>query len=74
MSAKQKDVGSSPAHDQNFFRHVSKGSPFNFLFCKKMDVQKLPKGPFYIFRHYATYRIPKKSDFFPRAGTVEENT
>ena len=31
-----------------------------FLFCKRMDVQKLPKGPFYIFRHYATYRRPKK--------------
>ena len=27
-----------------------------FLFCKRMDVQKLPKGPFYISRHYATYR------------------
>ena len=55
-----------------------------------MDVQKLPKGPllqrdlFYIFRHYATYETKKKSkkifkksdffQFFPHAGTVEENT
>ena len=76
MSAKQKDVDSSPAHDQKlfyagFFRlgetffpnflNVSKGSPFLFfLFCKRMDVQKFTKAPLYIFRHYATYRRPKK--------------
>ena len=69
------------------FLNVSKGSPFNFfLFCKTMDVQKLPNAPFYIFRHYATHRRPKKfrqnfrkfSDFFfqffRNVGTVEENT
>ena len=40
-----------------------------------------PRVPFYIFRHYATYRRPKKigtmrltGEFFPHAGTVEENT
>ena len=92
MSAKQKDVGSSPAHDQKFFCRVfrlcetffanflmsPKSLPFIFfLFCKRTDVQKLPKGPFYIFRHYATYRRPEKIgffQFFPHVGTVEENT
>ena len=73
----QKDVGSSPALNQNFliagyfglvrliFANSFKGlqrAPFNFfLFCKRIDVQKLPKPPFfYIFRHYATYRRPKQ--------------
>ena len=75
MSVKQKDVGSNPAHDQKifyagffrlgetFFRNflMSPKPPFIFfLFCKRIDVQKLPKATFYIFRHYATYRIPKK--------------
>ena len=75
MYAKQKDVGSSPAHDQKFFVQVFrlcetffrkffkclKGPPFIFfLFCKTMDVQKLPKAPFNIFRNYATYRRPRK--------------
>ena len=34
----------------------------NFLiFCNRMDVQKIPRGPpFYIFRHYATYRRLQK--------------
>ena len=74
MSVKQKDVGSSPAHDQKFFVQVffrlgetffrkffvSKGPPLHFfLFCKRMYVQKLQKTPFYIFRHYTTYRRPK---------------
>ena len=53
-----------------------------FLFCKRKDVQKFPKSSFYIFRHYATYRRSKKFrkkfemflQFFPHAGTVEENT
>ena len=60
MSAKQKDVGSSPAHDQNFFVQVlfrlgetffaifymsPKGPRFIFfLLCKRMGVQKLPKA------------------------------
>ena len=37
-------------------------SPINFLiFCNRMDVQKITKGPpFYIFRHYATYRRLQK--------------
>ena len=65
------------------FFNVSKGSPLHFfLFCKRMDVQKLQRALFYIFRHYATYRRPKKFEkkfgfffqFFPHAGTVEENT
>ena len=31
--------------------------PINFWFCNRLDVQKIPKRPpFYIFRHYATYR------------------
>ena len=44
------------------FFYCSKGSRINFLiFCNRMDVQKIPKGsPFYIFRHYATYRILQK--------------
>ena len=55
--------------------------PSFFLLCKRMDVQKLPKAPFYIFQQYATYRRPKKIEkkfqelhFFPHVGTVEENT
>ena len=51
-----------------------KGLPINFLiFCNRMDVQKIPKGnPFYVFRHYATYRrlqknFEKRSEkFFPQ--------
>ena len=50
-----------------------------------MVVQNLPKGPLHIFRHYATYRRPKKYlktskkiriffQFFSHVGTVEENT
>ena len=78
MSAKQKDVGSSPAHDQKIFCAVffsawgdiilqifllsPKGPPFIFfLFSKRMCIQKLPKAPLYFFRHYVTYRKPKKN-------------
>ena len=49
-----------------------------------MNVQKLTKAHFYIFRHYATYRRRKKVrkkifekilfQFFSQAGTLEENT
>ena len=46
-----------------------------------MDVQKLPNAPFYICRHYATYRGPKKIKkflifflFFPLVGFAQENT
>ena len=70
-------MGSGLALNQNFFVHVisalrdffrhifqmSPKGPLNFsLFCKKLDVQIIPKGPpFYIFWHYATYRrLPKK--------------
>ena len=44
--------------------------PSLLIFCNRMDVQKIPKRPpFYIFRHYATYRklqkkFEKKSEFF----------
>ena len=91
MSAKQKDVGSSPAHDQkffvqffsawwdfrNFFKCLQRVPLHFFLFCKRMDVQKLPKAPFYIFRNYATYRGPKKWKEIRKKiskKTVEENT
>ena len=64
------------------FSNVSKGSPLHFfLFFQRMDIQKLPNAPFYICRHYATYRGPKKIQkknifflFFPHVGFVEENT
>ena len=70
-SAKQKDVSSSLALDQNFFVHVISAlwdffaiflmSPKGFfLFCRRMDVQKIAKAPFHIFRHYATYGDFKK--------------
>ena len=99
MSAKQQDVDSSPVHDQkifcagffgfvnfffaNFFND-SKRSPLHFsLFCKTMDVQKLPKGPLLHFSALCdlpeTKKIEKikKNGFFqlfPHACTVEENT
>ena len=43
-----------------------KGPPFIFfLFRKRMDVEKQPKGPFYIFRYNATYqKLQKKSKKF----------
>ena len=61
------------------FLNVSKGSPFFFsYFAKKMFVQKLPKAPFYIFRHYVTYRRLQKNRFFFNfyllRGALEENT
>ena len=102
MSAKQKDVGSSPAHDQEFFVQVffglmrlfsqfflmcPKDPPFIFsYFAKEWMVKNSQRVPFYIFRHYATYRRPNKYfekkfkknriffQFFSHAGTVEENT
>ena len=62
----------------SFFRHCETDFfPKFFLlfhqfliFCNRMDVQKIPKRPFfYIFRHYETYRklqkkIRKKIGFF----------
>ena len=55
-----------------------KGPPFIFfLFCKRMDVEKQPKGPFYIFRYNATYqKLQKKFKKFLEVflGTVEEST
>ena len=60
----------------------SKGPPSFFSILQKNGCSKTSKGPlFNIFRHYATYRRPKKIkkvriffQFFPHAGTVEENT
>ena len=75
MSAKQKDVSSSPSHDQKYFCagffglvrlyftnffNVSKGSPLHFFpILQKSGCSKTPEAPFHIFRHYATYRRPK---------------
>ena len=67
------------------FQMSPKGPPSFFLFFQRMDVQKLPNAPFYICRHYATYRGAKKIQkkfqfffifflFFPHVGFVEENT
>ena len=85
-------MGSSPALDQifcvDFFGFVRlffaiflmspKGPPFIFsLFCKKMDVEKQPKGPFHIFRYNATYqKLQKNSKNFWKffLGTVEKST
>ena len=65
MSAKQKDVVSSPAHDQNFFMqvffrlgetffanflNVSKGSPSFFsLLCKECMLKNYRRPPFTFF-------------------------
>ena len=74
MSAKQKDVCSSPAHDQKFFvqffrlgetffrkfLNVSKGSPFIFsYFAKEWMFKNSQRPPFYIFRQHATYQRQK---------------
>ena len=68
-------MGSSPAHDQNFFcagffrlgvtffsQNVSKGSPFIFFsyFAKEWMFKNSQRPPFYIFRQYATDRRPTK--------------
>ena len=54
-----------------FFSEIFYCSSHQFwIFCNRMDVQKIPKRPpFYIFRHYATYRklrkkFEKKFGFF----------
>ena len=81
-------MGSSLALDQKFlcmlfrlcetfFANVSKGYPFNFfIFCNRIDVQKVPKGPPFTF--FGTMRLTgdskKSENFFPHSGTVEENT
>ena len=92
----QKDVGSSLALDQNFSLHISvrlsatffakffivpKGSPFIFfLFCKRMDVPKIPRAPLLQFLALCDFLETSKKfrkkfrKNFPRAGTVEENT
>ena len=73
-SAKQKDMGSSPVLDQNFFLQIFFGfvrlffrkylqrvhPSFFCLFCKKWMFKVSQSAPFYMFRHYATYRKPKK--------------
>ena len=71
-------MGSSPALDQKFFVQVILGLTFRnfFLFCKRIDVQKLPKGPFLHFWALCDLPETKKSNFqfFPHAVTVEKNT
>ena len=46
-----------------FFPEIFHCSSHQFLiFCNRMDVQKISKRPpFYIFRHYATYRKLQKN-------------
>ena len=69
------------------FLNISKGSPFIFsLFCKTMDVQKLRKAPLLHLSALCDLPETKKNfekkfqktldffQFFPQAGTVEENT
>ena len=91
-------MGSSPAMTKifcaNFFRlcetffaNISKGSTLHFfcLFCKRMDVEKLPKGPILHVSALCDLRETKKIwkkiqknrnffSIFPQTGTVEENT
>ena len=66
---------------RKFFKCLQRVPLHFFLFFQRMDDQKLPNAPFYICRHYATYRGPKKMQknfnfflFFPHVGFVEENT
>ena len=63
---------------------------FFSYFAKEWMFKNSQRPPFYIFRRYVTYRRPKKISekkfeknsqkirilfqFFPHAGTVEENT
>ena len=71
------------------FQMSPKGPLQFFSILQTNACSKTPKGPLLHFRHYATYRRPeeirkknrKKSktiriffQFFPHAGTVEENT
>ena len=65
------------------FLNVSKGSHLHFfLFCKRMVVQKLPKAPLLNFSALCDLPETKKIqiisgiffNFFPHAGTLEENT
>ena len=74
-SAKQKDVGSSLTLDQNFLCmlfllcetffansfNVPEGSPFIFLFCKRMDVKKISKCP--PFTVFGIVRFFKSNNF-----------
>ena len=77
MSANHKDVGSSPADDQKFFVQVfwlcetffhkffkclQRVPPsFFFYFANKWIFNNSQRPHFYIFRHHATYRRPKKN-------------
>ena len=98
MSAKQKDVGSSPAHDQkmffgfvglffaNFFKCLQR-VPLHF-FAKEWMFKNSQRPPFTFFgtmqltgdkkNRKKIRKNSKNSDyffnFFPHAGTVEENT
>ena len=96
MSAKQKYVGSSLTLDQffcsyfgsgrlfrNFFKWLQRVPSFFFYFVKDWMFKNSQRPPYYIFRHYATYRRFQKkietkihnfSQFFPHVGTVEKNT
>ena len=64
MSSKRKDVGSNPAHNQNFFvqvffglvrlfsenfLNVSKGPPSFSYFAKEWMFKNSQRPPFYIF-------------------------
>ena len=40
----------------------------------RMDVEKQPKGPFYIFRYNATYQKLRENSKKNFLGTVEEIT
>ena len=74
MSAKQKDVGSSPAQDQNFlcrffrlcetfFRKCLQRVPLHFFsyVAKEWMFKNSQRPPFYYFRDSATYRRPKNT-------------
>ena len=48
--------------ETDFFPNFFYCSHQFLIFCIRMDVQKIPKRPpFYIFRHYATYRKLQKN-------------
>ena len=68
------------------FLNVPKGTPSLFVnIAKEWMFKNSQRPPFYIFWHCATYRRPKTFrkkiakiriffNFFPHAGSVEENT
>ena len=68
---------------RNFFKCLQRVPLHFFPILQKNGCSKTPKGPLLHFRHYATYPRPKNIEkiqknlifieFFPHAGTVEEN-